>query len=484
MQIKRFEAKDMTTALRMIKAELGADAVILSARSKRKGKGFFGSLKYAGVEVSAAIDSQLPAATPKSPVRATRDPYRQYSGNRSERYRSMPPASRGRRTGLASGAVAPGGSGGVRKKSTPRERIKAMSTLYQQILHQEVDRSIASELIEEIKRIPASEEILDGGNLNAHIGSLLEEMGVTVLSDRIRHGKRKLVVLVGATGVGKTTTIAKLAAREVSRGRRNVGLVTVDNYSIAAIHQLETYARIIGIPLETASGAGELQKAVKQFKDRDIIFIDTPGINPRERGQIQDLSDCLAGLVDPQIHLVLSASTKEKDCIAITKALKDIDIHHLLFTKLDESSNFGNIINVLIHTRLPLSYLCSGRRVPKDIEAGSVQRIVDLLFEPDGQFGREPVAARVAAGEISTGTEETKSEAIPQFVANRNSDVYHRTNCKWAKRIKRANTIKFADAREAEAQNFLPCRSCQPNLEQGPRHSELNTEMMQSYGYR
>ena len=180
----------------------------------------------------------------------------------------------------------------------------------------------------------------------------------------------------------------------------------------------------------------------------------------------------------------MSATTKEKDCLSITKALKDIDIHHMLFTKLDESSNFGNIVNVLIHTRLPLSYLCCGRRVPNDIEAGSVQRIVDLLFEPDGQFAGDPAAAGADIGKISTGTRETKSEAIPPFIANRNSDVYHLTNCKWAKRIKRANTIKFADAREAEAQNFLPCRSCHPKLEQGPRHSELNTDMMQSYGYR
>jgi flagellar biosynthesis protein FlhF len=483
MQIKRFEAKDMTTALRMVKEELGSDAVILSARSKRKGKGFFGSLKYAGVEVSAAIDSQLPA-TPKSPMRAARDPYRRFTGDRIERSRSTPQASRDKRTGLTSGAMVSKGRGGVRKKSSSREHIKAMSSLYQQILHQEVDRSIASELIEEIKRTPASEEILDGGNIKSHIGSLLEEMGVAVQRDRIRNGKQKFVVLVGATGVGKTTTIAKLAAREVSRGRRNVGLITVDNYSIAAIHQLETCARIIGIPLETATGAGELQKAVKQFKDRDIIFIDTPGINPRDRGQIQELSDCLAGLVDPQVHLVMSASTKEKDCISISKALKGIDIHHLLFTKLDESSNFGNIVNVLIHTRLPLSFLCCGRRVPNDIEAGSVQRIVDLLFEPDGQFAGDPAAARADIAKISSGSKETKSEAIPRFVANRNSDVFHLTNCKWAKRIKRANTINFADAREAEAQNFLPCRSCHPSREQGPRHSELNTEMMQSYGYR
>ena len=482
MQIKRFEAKDMTTALRMVKEELGADAVILSARSKRKGKGFFGSLKYAGVEVSAAIDSQLPA-TRKPRTAYGRDPYRGISGRRTEKSKSSGYTAQQSHDTMTVGArFQKAGSNGARKASSSRERIKAMSSLYQRILLQEVDRSIASELIEEIKRIPASEEIFACGNIKPHIGSLLEEMGVSVQSKRIGRDRQTIVAVVGTTGVGKTTTIAKLAAREINQNRKNVGLITTDNYSIAALHQLETYARIIDIPLKKATGAGELQKAVKQFSDREIIFIDTPGVNPRDREQIQELAECLAGVANLQIHLVISATTKEKDCISMAEAFKDLGPHHLLFTRLDESSSFGNLVNLLIHTRLPLSFLCCGRKVPNDIEAGSVQRLVDLLFEPEGRLSGQAAVADMAGAD--TGRAEIKTEKLPRFVANRNSDVYHVSDCKWAKKIKPANTVNFAGAREAEAQNFLPCRSCRPNREQQPRHSELNSELIQSYGHR
>jgi flagellar biosynthesis protein FlhF len=482
MQIKRFEAKDMTTALRMVKDELGSDAVILSARSKRKGKGFFGSLKYAGVEVSAAVDSQLPA-TKKPRVRSGPDPYRRFAGDRIEKPNPMRRGIRQTHSLSTSGDPTKKSRTGARKKSTSRDSIKAMSSLYQQILLQEVDRSIASELIEEIKRMPASEEILTGGDLKPYIGSLLEEMGVTVQSDRIPHGKQTIVALVGTSGVGKTTTIAKLAARQVNQGKKSVGLITIDNYSIAAIHQLETYAEIIGIPLKKATSAGELKQAVKQLSDRDFIYIDTPGVNPRDRDQIDELNDCLAGLDNLNTHLIMSATTKEKDCISITEAFKGIGIHQILFTKLDESSNFGNIVNVLIHTNLPLSFLCCGRRVPDDIEAGSVQRLVDLLFNSDASITSHQTGVASVARE-RTGLDENKSDDLPRFVANKNSDVYHSTDCKWAKKIKPANTIKFTAAQEAEVQNFLPCRSCHPGHEQGRRHSESNTAMMQSYGYR
>jgi flagellar biosynthesis protein FlhF len=482
MQIKRFEAKDMTTALRMVKEELGSDAVILSARSKRKGKGFFGSLKYAGVEVSAAVDSQLPA-TQNPRMRRGHNPYRRFTGDRIEKSNPMRRGIRQTPSLSTAGDPIQKSRTGARKKSSSRDSIKAVSSLYQQILLQEVDRGIASELIEEIKRMPASEEILTGGDLKPHIGSLLEEMGLTVQRDRTRHGKQTIVALVGTSGVGKTTTIAKLATRQVNQDNKSVGLITIDNYSIAAVHQLETYAKIIGIPLKKATGAGELKQAVNQFRNRDIIFIDTPGVNPRDRDQINELNACLAGLDNLNTHLIMSATTKEKDCISMVEAFKDIGIHQILFTKLDESSSFGNIVNVLIHTNLPLSFLCCGRRVPDDIEAGSVQRLVDLLFNSNGPIiGHQAGAVNVTRK--STGVDEKICDGLPQFVANKNSDVYHITDCKWAKKIKPANTIKFTAAKEAEAQNFLPCRSCHPDREPGRRHSELNTEMMQSYGYR
>jgi flagellar biosynthesis protein FlhF len=481
MQIKRFEAKNMTTALRMVKEELGPEAVILSARSLRKGKGFFGSLQYNGVEVSAAIDNQQSAMT-KARAWPGKDPDRLFHNRGVEE--SGPP--RGRDNPKRSQYTAASRNStrySLGSKSSSRASNKALSSLYQQMLLQEVDRGIASELIDEIKRIPASDEILCNGDIKSHLGALLEEMGVAVESNPFVNGRPTIMAFVGPTGVGKTTTIAKLAARQVNQGKKSVGLITIDNYSIAAIHQLETYAQIIGSPLVPVTNAGELKKAVKAFKDKDIVFIDTPGISPKAQDQIQELKASLAGINGLKIQLAMSATTKEKDCITISEAFKDLGVHQILFTKIDESSIFGNIVNALIRTNLPLSFLCAGRKVPDDIEAGTVQRLIDLLFNPASHHGSGQVGALASNEERSLKPEDKSAEQIC-FVANKNSDVYHLRDCKWVKKIKPGNIIKFSGAQEAEKQNFIACRGCNPDRKQERTRSESNKGMVQSYSYR
>jgi flagellar biosynthesis protein FlhF len=395
MQIKRFEAKNMTTALRLIKDELGSDAVILSARSLRKGKGFFGSMKYAGVEVTAAIDNpRLPIGNSNSSDRISVDPnwgrsrlkdaYRVEKKDviRPTSYTGQMPDDR-QRYQYHSG-----------RKSNSGGNHKVLSSLYQLILAQEVDRSIASELIEEIKRTPATLGKFDREDLKSYCTSILEEMGVVVDKDVFAAGNPRIAAFIGGTGVGKTTTVAKLAAVQSRRYKKRVALITLDNYGIAAIKHLKTYAQIIGIPLETPVNIAELKRSIKKHKDKELIIIDTPGINPHNQRLIQDLKGHFAKLPDLQTHLVLSATTKEKDLIATTEAFKEMKIHRMLFTKIDESYTYGNIVNLLIRTNIPLSFLCGGRKVPDDIEAGSTKRLVELLFKSQiGNSLRSSVSA-------------------------------------------------------------------------------------------
>jgi flagellar biosynthesis protein FlhF len=482
MQIKRFEAKNMTTALRLIKDELGPNAVVLSARSLRKGKGFFGSMKYAGVEITAAIDHQrLPMKKSNSAGRKSiylnwersrlKDPYRveKKEVSRPTDYPEQIPTDRYRYHS--------------KRRSNSGENHKALSSLYQQLLAQEVDRSIASELIEEIKRIPVPLENLDGVDIRSHFISILEEMGVVVDGDAFATGNPRIAAFIGCTGVGKTTTIAKLAALQSRRHKKRVALITLDNYGIAAIEQLKPYAQIIGIPLETAVNTAELKRRIKKYRDKELIIIDTPGINPHNQKLIQDLKGYFTKLSDLQTHLVLSATTKEKDLIAITESFKEINIHRLLFTKIDESSTYGNMVNLLIRTNIPLSFLCSGRKVPDDIEAGSTAQLVDLLFKSPSPNSRQ-----------STGSSHTPdSQAVDldnppsirtYFVANQNSDVYHCSDCKWSKKIKPDNIIKFSSAQEAEAHNFLPCSSCKPDRLECGDHFDSKAEKIKLSSYR
>ncbi len=483
MQIKRYEAKNMTTALRMIKGDLGPEAVILSARSIRKGRGFFGSLKYAGVEVTAAIDKQSPdshnetaAGAKMSPAIAPKIPPGIEHGTAQEIQSPSP------------GYPAPNPNypkSYLAKNKVDSRTNRALSSLYQQILAQEVDRGVASELIDEIRRIPAIEELLADGSLKTHLVSILEEMGVRTVRNAFGPEKPNIMAFIGTAGVGKTTTLAKLAALQTTRYKTRVALITLDNYGIAANEQLKKYARIIGIPLETALNATELNRAIEKNSPADLILIDTPGINPSDQNQILELKSLLAEMPNLQTHLVMSAVTKENDLMATAENFKGIGDQRLVFTKIDESGTFGNVVNVLIRTGLPLSFLSCGRKVPDDIEAGTVQKLVDLIFKFKNA-GRSPSIKALDANIDRTAAVYGRTNKRVYYVANKNSDVYHCTDCKWSARIKADNIIQFNSTGEAEAQNFLPCRSCKPDRRKRGETADVmaNRLNLSSYTHR
>ena len=208
------------------------------------------------------------------------------------------------------------------------------------------------------------------------------------------------------------------------------------------MEQLKTYAQIIGIPLETAVNFAELKRSIKKYKDKELIIIDTPGINPHNQRLIQDLKGYFAKLSDLQTHLVLSATTKEKDLIAITEAFKVMNIHRLLFTKIDESSTYGNMVNLLIRTNIPLSFLCSGQKVPDDIEAGSTEKLVNLLFKAPGHNSQQSAGSFHIPDSQAVDLDNSPAIRV-YFVANQNSEVYHCSDCKWSKKIKSDNKGKL-----------------------------------------
>jgi len=480
MQIKRYEAKNMTAALRLIKGELGPEAVILSARSIRKGKGLFGSLKYAGVEVTAAIDTQLQSTLNETATdgKAGRDVSQNIPAanayKTSHQHQDPPPAYPRPSRNYPPNRLHP--------NRIESRTNRAISSLYQQILAQDVDRGIASELIDEVKRIPDLADLLVNGDLKPHLASILEEMGVWSIRNSFGQTKQNIVALMGATGVGKTTTLAKLAAIQTNRRKKRVALITLDYYGIAANEQLSKYARILGLPLEIALNAAELNRALKKFSHADIILIDTPGIEPANQNQILEIKGLLDKIPQLQTHLVMSAATKENDLLALIEALKRIGEQRLVFTKIDESSTFGNLVNVLIRSGLPLSFISCGRKVPGDIEAGSARKLVDLMFNfKDAGRSNLTDASDINVKKTSEAYEPKNKPA--NFVANKNSDVYHCTDCKWSARIKSDNIIRFNSNGEAEAQNFLPCRSCRPDRRKQGQTGDLTTSRLNLSSY-
>jgi flagellar biosynthesis protein FlhF len=190
----------------------------------------------------------------------------------------------------------------------------------------------------------------------------------------------RVVAMVGPTGVGKTTTIAKLAALHVISGRRKVGLLTMDTFRIAAVDQLRTYANILDVPLEVAYQPEDLPAALERLADRDLIFIDTAGRNFRMDIHVEELRNAFGRIRVDETYLVLSVTSKPEDLDYLASAFSQLPIDKFLFTKLDETTTYGAILNLLYTYRKPLSYLTTGQNVPNDIEVASMDKVLRLIL--------------------------------------------------------------------------------------------------------
>lgn len=192
--------------------------------------------------------------------------------------------------------------------------------------------------------------------------------------------KLKAVALIGPTGVGKTTTIAKLAAHFALVEKKKVALLTVDTYRIAAVDQLKTYGQIIDIPIAVAYSENEVLQAVEQFAKFDLLLIDTAGRSQHNIAQVGELKSLLEAL-QCETHLVLSAPVKERDMLEAAERFSAARVDRLLFTKLDETTSYGTLLNVADRTGIPLSYLTNGQKVPEDIEPADGAALANLILD-------------------------------------------------------------------------------------------------------
>ena len=209
-----------------------------------------------------------------------------------------------------------------------------------------------------------------------------------------------------------------------------------------------------------ASNGADLKKHIKRFRQKDLILIDTPGFNQKNNDQLMELQGYFKKLNIIEIQLVLSATTKEKDLLDTVKHFENIGTSRLIFTRIDESNTVGNILNVLIRSTIPFSYLADGQQIPSAIQAATLEELTTLLLRHDAgsdfwpDSGQNIVHPNGHASEPVYGT---------RFVANRNSDVYHVAGCKWTKKIKTDHIVTFESAPGAEQQNYLPCKNCNPH---------------------
>jgi len=468
MQIKRFEARDMAEALKMIKREFGPQAVILSARDVTKGKGVLGLLRSPGVEVTAATDTPHGNGKPKTEYFATRKWTLQKGRSAGADHKDQSDAGASRQLNLGQGErmkrIQP--SDPARPHFRRNDNLIRFLNLYEELLKQGVEETIASGLIESLREGIASEKVLGDAEVKGHLKNQLKELGVTDRIHKMDAEKHRIVVLVGPTGVGKTTTMAKMAVSETFQNGKKIALITLNDHRIGAAAQMEAYGNILDVPVAAVSNQKELKGCLKRFRDKDLILIDTPGISHHDIYEINELKALLEGLDSLEIHLLAAAGTKGKDFESIFNKFNMLHIDWLLFTKIDETIEYGSMLNAVVHAKLPVSYFANGQEIPENIEEGSVDRLIGLLCA--GQKKRRAHGLKQLPEENSRAVEWNRERGFEAeaYVANMNSDLFHHPSCKWVERIGNRNRVVFNTRAEALANNFRPCRACQPEVEE------------------
>lgn len=253
-------------------------------------------------------------------------------------------------------------------------------SLQDALKQQEVEDMVIQDMIAHM----SAGEILAAKNMPLAVSALSRYLQSAVkFSEGIsleKTGSPKIVALIGTTGVGKTTTLAKIAARLVLEQGINVALITADTYRISAVEQLKTYSDIIGLPLEIVYSPAELKAAIHKHRNKQLILIDTAGRSQHNDYQMQELQSFLE--VDPDIerHLVLSSTTKNRDAYDILEKFSVCEPKYVVFTKTDETNSVGLILNLLYKKKITLSYLTNGQSVPDDIVPAQPEKLAELLL--------------------------------------------------------------------------------------------------------
>lgn len=421
MQIKVFKASTMKEAMQQVKDELGRDAVILHTKKYREG-GFLGYHSKEVVEVTAAIEdaevkknkktlkvsqavsketaapkagSGLNVVIPANPVVMPTKVLSQYKTNGTETGIKLADTPIVKEPVKIAAAGTDHSAEDAEKIQKLEDELAQMKTLLAQVMSKEQPQDtvslqevlkkqeVSEDLLKDMAaKMPAGTTLLDSFDESARNGLIDYFSQVIKFSGGIKlnkHGVR-IAALIGPTGVGKTTTLAKIAARFVLEKNVKAALITADTYRISAVEQLKTYSDIIGLPLEIVYSPDELKVAIHKHRDKDLILIDTAGRSQHNEFQMQELQDFLA--VNPHIekHLVMSATTKNRDAADILAKFAVCKPDSVIFTKTDETSSLGLIPNLLVNKDISLAFLTNGQSVPDDIVPASAKELTELLL--------------------------------------------------------------------------------------------------------
>ncbi len=411
MRIKRFVGHTLKDATEQMRNDLGPDAVVLNSRNiPRQGQLSF--LAKDMFEITAAIDEVAPPRRnpyARRAAEAAESATAREAGADEDPVESLKKVARQfqqRAAQVSSSAERPQGSphGDFEQLkvelsemrgtlSTVVEHLKYdrmpalpehLRSLYVALVNQDVDGKLAADLVQSVYASGADGDRPAGpGAAEQAVLDAMAGLVAAAPEAKTRRRRTHVSALVGPTGVGKTTTVAKLAAINKLLQHRSVGLVSADTYRIGAIEQLRTFAAIADIPMEVAYKPAELAAAIKKFRDRDIVFIDTVGRSQRSAKELAELARFMDAAEPDDIHLVLSASTSMKSALDIIDRFRVVKPNRLLFSKLDEAVTLGSLLSVASRDRIPVSYVTTGQTVPDDIVRVDPARFASMVYSGD-----------------------------------------------------------------------------------------------------
>jgi flagellar biosynthesis protein FlhF len=429
--VRTFKAATMQEALEIVRRELGPNAVILNSRELPLPRFFKWRKSKDRVEITAGtgVNVRPPKAVstfgsrkPESvPLGAAARPS---ATQRADDELAPPPPllpAQGVQSVLPPTSVqpvnrVPSDNNGIGQQSAISRQLNSIEQmvskltlgslhqqadippelfqLYTELIDCEVEENLARELIHRLKPQAGNEQPAEAGDTKSRLRSMVESDLRCAAPIMATPGQRKVVALVGPTGVGKTTTIAKLAANFRLRDGIRMGLVTVDTYRIAAVEQLRTYAEIIDLPMKVVTTPREMRRALDELAGLDLVLIDTAGRSPRDELKIQELKSLLAEAPVDEVHLVLSLAASPKSLQATAEKFAPAGTTSMILTKLDEAIGMGSLLSVSRRIPLPISYLTTGQDVPDDIEHAAARRMARLILGEETLHGRRAVGSR------------------------------------------------------------------------------------------
>lgn len=427
MIIKKFQANSETEAIMLAKADLGKDAIVMNIKTI-KPKGIFSIFRKTKVEVTAAVDEvadrERQAAEKKMEEAKTSSKFnaqideklhperkveseeskeakelekklnslamlleqqlesqkRENSNNKSEKADSDKEASEDEKNEEKEEKAE------IPEKTSLKD--KSIDLIIEQLTNNEVSYQYAKQIMDEITSAGSIRTLDD--MLACVYQKIILKLGETkTISYEKDDKKPKIVFFMGPTGVGKTTTIAKLSSKLILEKKKKIAIFTADTYRIAAVEQIKTYANILSIPVEVIYESTDVENHLPKYKDYDYILVDTAGRSHKNKEQVDDLKKLFEAFskYDILTYLVLSATTKYKDLQRITSLYEDISEYGLIFTKLDETDAIGNVLNVKLDTGMPLAYISYGQNVPDDIEIMNPQVIAKQVLGGGDGYG-------------------------------------------------------------------------------------------------